>query len=91
MPAISDLVSSDKNIDGGKPVFKGTNISTETLFQHIANGFSLDEFIAAFPEISRKQAIDFLRIIVKETATDQTGVYSEMLPKIKAILEKEKK
>jgi uncharacterized protein (DUF433 family) len=91
MQAISDLVISDKNISGGKPLFKGTNVSTETLFQHIANGFSLDEFIEAFPEISRGQAVDFLKIIIKQTAADKTGAYSEMIPKIKSLLANEKK
>jgi uncharacterized protein (DUF433 family) len=44
----------------GKPVFRGTRVPVQTLFDYLENGESLDEFLECFPTISRELAVQVL-------------------------------
>jgi uncharacterized protein (DUF433 family) len=57
---IRSLITIDKDILGGQPVFAGTRVPVETLFDHLEAGISMDEFLDDFPSVSRQQAIDLL-------------------------------
>jgi uncharacterized protein (DUF433 family) len=41
----------------GTPVFVGTRVPFQTLFDYLAAGQPLSEFLEDFPTVSRKQAI----------------------------------
>ena len=47
-------VSSD--VQFGKPVFKGTRVPVQSLFFHLEQGVSLNEFLEDFPGVKREQA-----------------------------------
>jgi uncharacterized protein (DUF433 family) len=51
------VVHSDPAILGGTPVFKGTRVPLRNLIDYLERGHSLDEFLDAFPSVSREQAI----------------------------------
>lgn len=51
------VVHSDPDILGGTPVFVGTRVPVRTLFDYMAAGDSLDEFLDHFPTVSREQAV----------------------------------
>ena len=53
---ISDLVTVDLDILGGTPVFKGTRVPVETLFDYLEDNYSLEEFLECFPSVSREAA-----------------------------------
>jgi uncharacterized protein (DUF433 family) len=57
---IRDIITIDKEIQGGQPVFTGTRVPVESLFDHLEAGVSLDEFLADFPGVTRQQAINLL-------------------------------
>lgn len=57
---IRSLITIDKEIMGGQPVFTGTRVPVESLFDHLEAGVSIDAFLEDFPSVSRKQAIDLL-------------------------------
>lgn len=57
---IRKLITIDKEILGGTPVFTGTRVPIESLFDHLETGVSLDEFLDDFPSVKRQQAIDLL-------------------------------
>ena len=57
---IKTLINTDPDILGGQPVFAGTRVPVESLFDHLEAGVSLDEFLADFPTVSREQAIALL-------------------------------
>ena len=57
---IKSLITIDKEIMGGQPVFAGTRVPVETLFDHLEAGVSLDEFLEDFPSVTKQQAIDLL-------------------------------
>ena len=51
-----DFVTIDPEIMHGIPVFKGTRVPLETLFDYLATGESLNEFLDDFPSVKREQA-----------------------------------
>jgi uncharacterized protein (DUF433 family) len=57
---IRNLITIDKEILGGQPVFAGTRVPVESLFDHLEAGVSLDQFLDDFPSVTRQQAIDIL-------------------------------
>ena len=59
--AASGLVVSDPGILGGKPVFRGTRLPVETLFEYLADGQTLDYYLETFPSVTREQAVAVLR------------------------------
>lgn len=48
-------------------IFPGTEIGLKTLVDCIEAGLSLDDFIEGFPAVSRKQAIEYLRLMLETT------------------------
>lgn len=52
---VSKLVVIDKEIAGGTPVFKGTRVAIQTLFDYLEDN-SLEEFLKGFPSVSKQQA-----------------------------------
>lgn len=60
MMNIKELITTDKDILSGQPVFKGTRVPIESLFDHLEAGVSLDEFLYDFPSVSREQVIALL-------------------------------
>ena len=57
MKALSDIVRSDPEILGGTPVFVGTRVPVQSLFDYLEGGETLDEFLRQFPSVRREQAI----------------------------------
>lgn len=53
----SNVIHSDPDILGGTPVFLGTRVPFRNLIDYLERNHSLDEFLDAFPTISREQAV----------------------------------
>jgi uncharacterized protein (DUF433 family) len=56
------VVHSDPEILGGTPVFVGTRVPVQSLFDYLEAGDTLDEFLESFPSVQRDQAIKALEI-----------------------------
>jgi uncharacterized protein (DUF433 family) len=56
MPAII----RDPEIMHGAPVFLGTRVPVQNLFDYLEGGDSLDEFLEGFPTVSRELALQAL-------------------------------
>ena len=54
------VVHSHPEILGGTPVFVGTRVPLEMLFDYVAAGDPLSEFLEDFPTVSRGQAMEAL-------------------------------
>jgi uncharacterized protein (DUF433 family) len=48
---------SDPGILGGTPVFVGTRVPVQSLFDYLEGGETLDEFLRQFPSVKREQAV----------------------------------
>ena len=47
-----DHIHSDPEILGGKPVIRGSRISVELVLEYFADGASVADILAAYPDIS---------------------------------------
>jgi len=56
MHRVKNHITIDKEIVSGTPVFKGTRVPLQHLFDHIDSGIPLDEFLSQFPTVTKKQA-----------------------------------
>ncbi len=65
------LITSDREILGGVPVFTGTRVPVKTLFDYLEHGHPLDEFLDDFPTVMREHALAVLEFM-KEKLLDQT-------------------
>ena len=59
-PTRENLITLDPEIMGGAPVFKGTRVPLDILFDHLETGSTIDEFLDGFPSVTRSQVIAFL-------------------------------
>ncbi len=56
------VIHSDPEILGGTPVFVGTRVQVQALFDYLEGGETLDEFLRQFPSVKREQALSALEI-----------------------------
>lgn len=56
------VIQSSPEILGGTPVFAGTRVPVQTLFDYLEAGDSLDRFLDEFPTVSRSQALEVLEL-----------------------------
>jgi uncharacterized protein (DUF433 family) len=57
MTQLSDIVHCDPEILGGTPVFVGTRVPIQSLFDYLEGGETLAEFLRQFPSVKRDQAV----------------------------------
>ena len=53
----TQVVHSDPEILGGTPVFVGTRVPVQTLFDYLEGQHPLEDFLEDFPTVRRKQAV----------------------------------
>ena len=53
---IDQVVHSDRSRVSGWPVFRGTRLPVKNLFDYLADGYTIDEFLEHFPSASKEQA-----------------------------------
>jgi uncharacterized protein (DUF433 family) len=51
------IIQSDPKIMGGTPVFAGTRVPLQNLIDSLEGGESVEDFLEAFPTVTRQQAI----------------------------------
>ena len=56
------VVHSDPEVLGGTPVFVGTRVPVQSLFDYLEGGETLDEFLRQFPSVKREQALAALEL-----------------------------
>ena len=76
---IQDIIQVDKEIMSGQPVFVGTRVPIDSLFDHLEAGISLDEFLDDFPSVTKEQAISLLEIANKMLTSQKADQLYEAL------------
>jgi len=56
----NSIYHSDPEILRGAPVFAGTRVPIQSLFDHLEAGDSIDDFLEGFPSVTRQQVIALL-------------------------------
>jgi uncharacterized protein (DUF433 family) len=57
MGSNSDVIVKDPEILGGTPVFRGTRVPLQALFDSLESGETLEEFLEGFPSVTREMAV----------------------------------
>ena len=52
-----DFIVKDPEILGGTPVFRGTRVPIQTMFDYLEGGETPEEFLEGFPTVSRELAL----------------------------------
>ena len=65
MNHVSDIITVNPEILGNQPVFKGTRVPVESLFDYLESGETLDIFLDNFPTVTRVQAMAVIEIASK--------------------------
>lgn len=60
----------DPEIMGGVPVFAGTRVPVQTLFDYLMDGCALGEFLDNFPTVSREAALKLLAYAASRVVTE---------------------
>ena len=63
---LETVIHTDPDILGGVPVFVGTRVPVQSLFDHLEAGDSIDDFLQGFPSVQRAQVIAVLEASRKE-------------------------
>jgi len=54
------LISISPQLMGGTPVFAGTRVPVQTLFEYLEAGDTVDDFLVGFPTVTREQVVVLL-------------------------------
>jgi uncharacterized protein (DUF433 family) len=57
---VYDVIDINANILGGTPVFAGTRVPVESLFDYLKRGRTIDYFLEQFPTVRRDQVEQLL-------------------------------
>lgn len=60
--ALSDLITADPEVMGGRRVFRGTRVPVEVLFENLADGLSLDEILFEYETLDRADVVRVLEL-----------------------------
>lgn len=59
---MSDLIETNPEILGGKPIIKGTRIPVALIYELIGLKYSIDQIIEEYPHLKRNIILNFLEI-----------------------------
>ncbi len=54
---MASVIVQDPEILGGRPVFRGTRVPVEVLFENLEDGLSIDDIIQSYPSLNRADVI----------------------------------
>jgi uncharacterized protein (DUF433 family) len=57
---VTQAITRDPETMHGVPVFRGTRVPVQTLFDYLAGGETLEDFLEGFPTVSRGLALEAL-------------------------------
>ena len=64
-------ISIDPEVMSGAPVFAGTRVQVQSLFDYIEGGEDLAEFLDDFPSVSKQAALAVLEMARKTLTTEK--------------------
>ena len=65
-------INIDPEIMSGAPVFRGTRVTVQTLFDYLENGHPLEDFLEGFPTVTKEQVLEVLELIKKTFGSEKT-------------------
>ena len=66
----SSVISSNPEVMGGTPVFRGTRVPVQTLIDYLEAGDSISDFLEGFPTVTEEQVIALLEEAKEKVLAD---------------------
>ncbi|HHL52555.1 MAG TPA: DUF433 domain-containing protein [Flammeovirgaceae bacterium] len=66
------IINIDPDILSGTPVFEGTRVPVEILFDHLETGLTIDDFLKENPTIKKSQVIRVLEMESLKTVREHS-------------------
>ncbi len=66
---LAAVIERTPDIQGGAPVFRGTRVPVQSLFDHLEAGESIESFLEGFQTVRRQQVIELLELCRAEALT----------------------
>ncbi len=73
------LITRNENILGGIPVFTGTRVPVNTLFDYLKANHPLEDFLDDFPTVARKQAERVIEAVQRQMLKASYEVLDEIV------------
>lgn len=54
---MDNVIVRDPEILGGHPVFRGTRVPVEVLFENLEDGLTIDDIVASYPSLNKADLI----------------------------------
>ena len=67
---VKEIIEVDPEKMSGTPVFTGTRVPINHLFDYLEAGDSLDKFLNDFPTVKREQALGLLELMRERLLTE---------------------
>ena len=64
----------------GVPVFRGTRVPVQTLFDYLEGGESRESFLEGFPTVSRDSALQALAEVISRILSTQLVAWNQSIP-----------
>jgi len=71
------LITISPEYLSGAPIFTGTRVPVQTLFDYIEGGDALDVFLEDFPNVSREHAIAVLEMAQRAAVSEAAKAAAE--------------
>jgi uncharacterized protein (DUF433 family) len=56
------VISFEGNTVNGLPVFEGTNVAIQILFEYLEDGKTMERFLNDYPAVKKKDAVEVLQL-----------------------------
>jgi len=60
---MSEIVSTDPDLMHGTPCFRGTRVPVRLLLDDLKSGYTVEQFLAGCPTVSREQVERYLELV----------------------------
>jgi uncharacterized protein (DUF433 family) len=60
---MSEIVSADPGLMHGAPCFRGTRVPVRLLLDDLKSGYTVEQFLAGCPTVSREQVERYLELV----------------------------
>ena len=84
---LHEIVNIDPETMGGTPVFKGTRVSVQSLFDWLAEGIPLSDFLENFPGVTSKQVLSIIELKFKFPELYETIIGPQHPEKLQVVLD----
>ena len=66
-----DYIEQQPEVLAGKPVIRGTRISVEHIVDRLADGWSIDDLLQSYPQLSAEAVRAALKYAARSLASDE--------------------